>query len=409
MIKKIGIIAMIVTLLNLAFISSIKENDDSFEKEGKSLGADLMQNTFDGFVWDNESTYAALVNNQTYNFPFPSNHTSGIIHDSKMETRSFLHDTMMVSYQNRIYMAWYSNPRAEIEDDTKIIGRWTEDGGISWADPFVIAQDDGQSEQAYHYVPVSFLVKDDILYAIITKMTRHDRPVTVGLYQLVYQDGHEQWIYLQDVISESDNISFIANHNAILLPNGNYIISGRYQMPRNQFPNIPAVIISDGDDITNWRLVPMMNTTLSGYPETSVTLDENDNLIAVTRHDGNPSLIFFSQDYGETWSDPIENPLPALGAKLYIITLSNGKIAVTFNSRDPGNSRTRLALAIINPETYVIENIYTVAKGHISHGQFYHYPSMIEKNGTLYISCTISDSANQRSAFLIEIGQVNTL
>ena len=165
-----------------------------------------------------------MTESGAYDFARPDGIEMSIVHNSLSDERTFVHDTMLCVYNEMLYMAWYSCPSGEIVDDTRIICRNSADNGKTWSEPSVIAYDDGRYGEARHYVPVSFLVCQGELYAIVSSMTRHDRPVSTGLYKHFQNGDREAWEYVTDIISEDNDISLIVNNNALLLPNGNYII-----------------------------------------------------------------------------------------------------------------------------------------------------------------------------------------
>ena len=120
-------------------------------------------------------------------------------------------------------------------------------------------------------------------------------------------------------------------------------------------------------------------------------------LIAVTR---NPegTLTQISRDDGLSWTK-IDLPLPATPVKLYAYTLNSGKTVICFNGINMDGERNRLCLATL--DGLEIDNIYTVACGKTELGDIYHYPSLVEKEGVLYITCTLG--AHPRHALLITL------
>jgi len=346
--------------------------------------------------------YKEYVKAETFDFPKIDTCEMTVVHNSFFEERKFVHDTMMCVYHEKIYMAWYSCPRGEIADDTMIIGKTSSDNGKSWSEPFIIASDDGSRGAVRHYVPVCFAIDKGRLYAIISEMTRHDRPVSTGLYRMDNKKGTESWEYVTDIISEKDNVSLIVNNNVLSLPNGGYIMSGRYYPEKNCYPDRPCVLVCADGDITKWKIVPLCGEALGTCPETSVTLTADGKLIAVTRNAaGKKSIFFISEDMGSMWTR-VENSLPVVDTKLYAYTLSNGKTLVIFNCSSNGKERTRLCLGVLNTQTMLFENVRTLAFGMSEVGDIYHYPCVVENRGTVFVSCTVN-KGNVRSAAVFRI------
>lgn len=342
--------------------------------------------------------YERYISDGTFAYPRIPGTTMAVVHNGHREEWSFLHDTMMCVYNGSIYMAWYTCPRGEIADETLIMGRKSEDNGASWSEPFVIVRDDGSHGAPRHYVPVSFLVHQGMLYAIVSEMTAHDRPVQTKLYRMIREQDEERWEYAATLISEADNLSLIVNNNAVALPDGRLLLSGRFFPEKNRYPDRPCVLLSDGD-ITKWKLVPLTSETLGNCPETSVTVTPGGKLIGVTRNTfGENSKFFVSGDWGKTWTS-VENPIPVVGSKLYTATLESGRTLVAFNSAGEEQKRTRLCLGILNPETLEFTDIRTVAYGPSEVGDWYHYPCIVEKDGFVFVSCS-AHSDHIRSAVI---------
>ena len=137
-------------------------------------------------------------------------------------------------------------------------------------------------------------------------------------------------------------------------------------------------------------------------PETSVTITKEGHLVAVTRNAaGHPSVFYVSRDGGATWQWEI-NSMPTAASKLYLWTQKNGRTLLAFNAAADGRSRTRLCLASIDVETLCCQEIYTLAHGECQVGNVYHYPCVVEKDGRLYISCTVN-RGTVRSAAVLDI------
>lgn len=339
--------------------------------------------------------------------PFPKDNQMTVVHNSYREERTFVHDTMMYAFHGKIYMAWYSCPQSEIADDTMLIGRSSSDNGKTWSAPFVIARDEGKDGEPRHFVPVSFWEYKDTLYAFVSKMTRHDRPVSVSVYRLLEETT--EWEYQQDLISEADDLSLILNHNALPQPDGSFLISGRFHPEKNCYPDRPCILRWQGGNMRDWQLIPLSEAPIGNCPETSVSRMEKGTLIAVTRNSfGSPALFYVSSDEGKTWRCS-ESDLPAIDAKLYLLTLSTGQTVIAFNKAENETDRTRLCLALLNPETLACKKMYTVAHGISEVGYIYHYPCLLEKDGLLFISCTVNTPEEIRSAAVFTIPLSNLL
>jgi len=331
------------------------------------------------------------------NYPYPLGCHISVIHDSREDDRKFLHDTAIVEYNGALITAWYSCPDKEISENTAIVGRKSLDGGKSWQEPFVIVRDDGSEDGIRHFVPLSFLKRDGSLFAIISKMISHDRPVSVGLYKLINFDTDE-WEWVTDVFSESDGLSVIVNGNeGSETPDGDLVFGGRFARGVGKYPDTPCVITSRGGNILDWTLVPLSDSPVGNCPETVTTLI-GSRLVAFTR---NPNGVkaYESLNYGKSWSEKQTN-LPTNPVKIFPFTLTTGKTVVAFNVSGDLLERSRLCLAEID-DNLLVKKIYTLAVGDFGLGNIYHYPCVIESNGKLLVTCTVG--AGVRSAVLISI------
>lgn len=351
--------------------------------------------------------FREYLNDGTYDFPKLDTNEMTVVHNSFSEERKFVHDTMMCVYNGKIYMAWYSCPKDEIADDTMIVGKSSSDNGMSWSEPFIIAKNDGRRGEVRHYVPVSFAIDQGTLYAIVSEMTQHDRPVCTALYRMENKNGTESWECVTHIVSEEDNISLIVNNNVIPLPNGGYITSGRYYPEKNRYPDRPCIVMSADGDITKWKILPLSKEALGTCPETSVTVSADGKWIAVTRNSvGERSVFFISEDLGATWIR-MENNIPAVASKLYLYTLSNGKTLVVFNCACDGKRRNHLCLGVLNTQNMQLESVRTVALGMSELGDLYHYPCVVENLGTVFISCTVNNGRIRSAAvFRMDISAI---
>ena len=327
-------------------------------------------------------------------YPFPKGCKSRIIHDTTGTGRAFLHDTAVTFYKDELFVSWYSCPAGEIQGDSSIVGRASVDNGKNWSELFTIVSS-ATNSSAKHFVPVSFINHEDGLFAIVSKMTAHDRPFAVELYK--FDEKERAWFAVKEIFSLEDDLSLIVNGNAVLAKNGNFVCGGRLACGANKYPDIPCAIISEGNDITKWKTVALSNSPVGNCPETTIAITADGTLIAVTR---NPEgmLTQISRDDGLSWAK-IDLPLPATPVKLYAYTLNSGKTLICFNGINPDGERNRLCLATL--DGLEVDKIYTVAYGKTDLGDIYHYPSLVEKEGVLYITCTLG--AHPRHALLITL------
>lgn len=315
----------------------------------------------------------------------------------------FLHDTMVTCAAGKLLMAWYNCSEAEIVGRTIIRGCWSEDFGETWSSPEIIAED--TSGSGLHYVPVTFQEYAGKVYAYVTAMKSHDRPV--GLECRVYEN--KIWRKVHEYQEP-----LLLNTLVRKLPNKMLAAAGRMASKAGELPLLPVVAFSEDKAPADWRIRvlpgPWQEPQQQGefyepFPETTL-FTQDDSLTAIVRGEKNP-MVYFSQDYGNSWMGPYDPELPVAAAKMEAGVLSNGTKYFIFNQRTDSNDRSRLVMAVWPPEQDSFTRFYVLRDGYdkqLQTGPYWHYPCACEQEGILYISCTASsDAENVRDGVLIRI------
>lgn len=325
----------------------------------------------------------------------------------------FLHDPAIIHHRGELIAAWYSCPEGEIVDESSIRARRSHDDGLTWSDIEVIAED--KSKSGLFYVPVQLLSYSDSLYAFIGTMTGHDRIVNTQLYQ--YDEQVKRW-------EEKGELAplFLPNCTPMKMGNGNWILAGRVASALGNLPLIPAVMISDGDDLKKpWRVVKLRAEEYreDQYPETTVIVQEN-TLLAFVRADGpeNQPHIYKSQDYGESWQPVAKHNFYGISAKYFAGRLSDGRGYVVYDYL-PGNTdssytfddRRYLAISVSedrhNP--FVFSQTYLIQRSGEGRPLLSHYPCVLEHNGNLYVVYTVNFEGEDKRQCQIAIVPVASL
>jgi predicted neuraminidase len=179
------------------------------------------------------------------------------------------------------------------------------------------------------------------------------------------------------------------------MDNGNWIMAGRMALEIGELPLIPAVLISNGDDLAgDWRIVKLQEEKLppGNCPETTLWVSENE-LIAFTRSNGKQPHLYTSRNFGRDWKPVNGHDLFINTSKPYAGTLSTGQHYLIFNAPIPGengwNQRGALAIALTDAGGERLVKAWKVREANgLPHS--YHYPSAIEHHGNLYIVYTAS-------------------
>lgn len=359
---------LIIILIFLIIVSTAKEQDEPKSRY---------------IVWDNNLPFPLLENIQ-----YPPEATDVMVHRSVSDNYRFLHDAAIVEHKNVLYAAWYNCPSGEMQETSLIRGRRSKDAGLTWSDVEVIASD--KEQKGIMYVPVNFLSSKGVLYAFVSNMEGGPDLVT-RCEVFILNEENNSWISSGFIAGP-----FLPNCSPVKMENNNFIMAGRMASKAGQKPTIPAIAISHGDKLTEkWDLIPLnYNGKLpSGeypdYPETTVIVD-GQNITAFVRNHSKYPLLFLSNDYGRTWSDPQVHNFPFASSKIYAGTLSTGQNYVIANIVSKGY-RDLLTLSVTRSGEKQFSKMWKIRDGYsekLVAGPEWSYPCAIEYAGKLYIAYT---------------------
>ncbi|HWS00152.1 MAG TPA: exo-alpha-sialidase [Prolixibacteraceae bacterium] len=334
-------------------------------------------------VWDNKLPFPLEEN-----MPYPNGVSDIMVQRAGSDNFYFLHDAAIVEHKNVLYAAWYNCPTDEMQEMSLIRGRRSNDGGLTWSEIEIIASD--RENKGIMYVPVTFLSYKGILYAFVSNMEGGPDLVTkCEIFKL--NEKNNSW--------ESSGFiagPFLPNCPPIKMGNSNFIMAGRMAGKSGQKPTIPAVAISRGEKITEkWDVIPLnySGKLPSGenpdFPETTVLAD-GQNLTAFVRNHSKYPILFLSNDYGQTWSDPKVHNFPFASSKIFAGTLSTGQNYVLANLVSDGY-RNLLTISTTRPGEKQFSKVWKIRYGYsglLAAGPEWSYPCAIEYNNKLYIVYT---------------------
>ena len=239
--------------------------------------------------------------------PFPDGIEHVRVERSDSDKYKFLHDPAIEVHKGELFAAWYNCPQQEIVGESLIRCRRSKDGGKTWGAVEVIASD--TSGDGTYYVPAQLLSHGGALHAFVGTMKGgHDLIKSCAVY--VLDEATNRWQPRGEIAD-----LFLPNCQPIKMADGNWIMAGRAASRFGVKPFIPAVAISQGDDLTGrWNVVPLQaEMTPAQCPETTVWV-EGSKLLALTRNNtGAVPFVYASQDYGRTWNAVEEHTLDGLG------------------------------------------------------------------------------------------------
>jgi len=305
-----------------------------------------------------------------------------IMHRAGADAYSFLHDSTIVEHRGILFAAWYNCPEREIVDASVIRGRRSRDGGITWSDVEVIAED---AERKIFYVPNVFLSHKGTLWTFVLRMTGHDLPTQVEAFAL--DEATNRWEPKGSIAK-----LFLPNCPPVRMSDGNFVMAGRMADRRGEKPLRPAVAISQGDQLLRpWKTVPLSAPGQTyTCPETTL-LVERQMLTAFFRSRRKVVLLSTSTDCGRTWTTPTETNFPVVYAKMFAGTLSTGQHYLLSNTPGRAHSRGLLTIAVTKPGEAVFSKMWKLRDGHaadLKAGPEWSYPSAIEHGGKLFVVYT---------------------
>lgn len=306
---------------------------------------------------------------------------------------AFLHEAAIISYHGMLFASWYNNAQHELHGRTPIRGRRSSDGGKTWSEIEVIADD---PTGKILFCPPVYGICDDKLYLLLNEMVGPDLIHALDLY--IYDEESDTFRFLW-----SRPLPFKINTNVITLPNGHLMLPGRIAK-LDGFPNTPAVLLSDNGKIdAEWRLVNIApdgnlpNGTKLVHPELCAILHEN-TVFMFSRDDENlVPLVYISHDLCETWSELHTHDIPFSNSKIYSGTLSDGRHYLIGNLQPD-----RRKLAIFFSESGEMR----FTKGYLLqdncsfddyNGCQWSYPVAYEADGQLYVIYSAESDAFGKS------------
>jgi hypothetical protein len=334
-------------------------------------------------LWDNHLPFP-LEESMSY----PKGAVDIIVHRAGSDNYGFLHDAAIVEHKNVLYAAWYNCPSGEMEEISLIRGRRSIDKGLNWSEIEVVASD--KKMKGIMYVPISFISNKGILYAFVSNMKGGPDLVTqCEVY--ILNEKHNSW-------KSSGFITgpFIPNCSPVKMGNDNFIMAGRMADTLGHKPTTPAIAISKGDKLTKkWDVIPLRyNSKLPRgeypeYPETTVIVNR-PNITAFVRNHSKCPILFMSNNFGQTWSDPQVHNFPFASSKIYAGTLGTGQNYVVANIVSHGY-RDLLTLAVTRPGEKQFCKVWKIRSGYsslLAAGPEWSYPCAIEYDDKLYIVYT---------------------
>ncbi|MDD4565889.1 MAG: sialidase family protein [Eubacteriales bacterium] len=364
--------------------------------EAQSISTALAADTSLFSVWDPS-------------VPFPSSHTmqdvdiitNVTVERTKAEGCRFLHEVAIAWHKDRCYICWANHSELEPSSnrDNLFIRGCCSDDGIHWSNPEKWVEPPALGAESYNH-PVLFSCNDK-LYGFFVGWREgnetnysnkfNEYPITEIF---VLEEDTGKWQSSKACIPD-----FVPLGNPILMPDGNWIISGEHYFYD------AAVAISKGNDFTEWELIdiPKSNEFELLFPETAVVV-QKDRLIAVCRPQSSyhgsykTAPVSQSNNWGRSWMPISLSNFPLDTSKPFSGWLSTGQNYLITNDLEDG--RTLLSIAVTERDGGLFKRIFKIRHqswparrlfggfgdhSYVGYPTEWSYPSAVEHNGNLYV------------------------
>ena len=318
------------------------------------------------------------------------------------EGHRFLHEAAIAGFEGRLFASWYTCPVRELQGYTPIRESRSDDGGRTWSEPRVIADDPGER---ILFCPPVYAEENGRFYLFLNQMVSPDHIHTLDLYRL--DPAEDRFVRLW-----SRPVPFKLNTNAVRLSSGRLILPGRCG-ELDGFPNTPAVLIEGPEGIEGaWRMRKMTpdgvlpDGSSLVHPEMTV-VETNDGLVAFGRDDNRRvPLAYVSSDDGETWTGPVAHDVPTVSSKVYAGVLPDRRRYLVANT--DRFDRSRLVLYLTGPEGAVFTSRLVLfdredPKPEFPGGVACHYPAAFASGSSLHIIATLGFASGERGACLFTV------
>lgn len=367
-------------------------------------------------LWDSQ---VAMPDFKTMDEPATLTHTR--VERAQQGGFHYLHESSLAFHNNQLFVSYANHPRGEINVLGEVIR-----GNVAQGPDFLNfgpAQDWIHAPMAggCSYNHAVLATHQDKLWCFATRWEGYTQAYLEAQHQsnpgdMLTLPGVKnvlgcELFHFNDATSTWSAIgvnvpTFIPFGKPLKLKNGNWLISGE------SFWYQAAVIISNGDDWTSWRMVtiPQPESIQLCFPETAVW-DQGDRLVAVCRPRGTKVMpVSISENCGETWSPLQESNLLVARSQPFAGKLSTGQHFLLTNH--PDESRALLTIALTSPggrtfnrilkvrhQQYPLKRLWEGSswrngqlipeKTQVGTTTEWSYPFAAEHQGKLYISYTM--------------------
>lgn len=223
---------------------------------------------------------------------------------------------------------WFAGSFEGGTDINIVVSRLAKDAD-KWEEPTYISNNDDFSDQN----PSLFLAPNDEIWAMYTSQLgripgKDNMQYTSKIKRQISVDDGKTWSGPEIVFPEEGTF---ARQPIQVLSNGRWII-GNWNCTDGEkglAGDPTAFRISDNEGKT-WKRVDMPRS--NGRVHANVVELEDGHLIALMRsREADYIYISESNDYGDTWSEPVPTVLPNNNSSISALKLRSGRLAVAYN------------------------------------------------------------------------------
>lgn len=298
---------------------------------------------------------------------------------------------------------WFAGSNEGNADISIVVSRLRK-GENTWSVPVKVSDDDERSEQN----PSLFLTPEGEIWLMYTaQISRAAMPdaefnlqYTAEIRRKISRDNGETWGVTETMFPKEDSF---CRQKIQILSNGRWVFGNWLCFNDNTHNGSDISIVQISDDKgKNWRSVEIPGSRRRVHANLIET--EEGKLTALFRSRSADNIyISRSEDWGETWSEPVRTELPNNNSSISAIKLQSGALAVVYNpvrvNDDPTQTvwpRQRCPIAIAvsddNGESWPYVRLVEQGEGFIGEkndksNRRYEYPVIMQSaDGKIHVA-----------------------
>ena len=246
----------------------------------------------------------------------------------------------LAAYQGKLYCQWQSSATDEDSADTHVMYAVSSDGGKTWSDAKILAQNIGNG----YCTSGGWLATDSGLFAYINLWDSSLDPTAGWTYYITSQDGESWTAPKQVTMADGKPLAGVFEQDPHVLATGRIVCASHLQPGLTVCP----IYTDDPSGVTGWKkgdFTATPNGTQSVEMEPSLFTQSDGTLCMIFRDQSSSyrKLISYSFDDGATWSKVQKTDMPDARTKQSAGNLSDG---TAFMAGCPVTNSLRSPLAV---------------------------------------------------------------